>query len=132
MSTPLVCDASALVAVLIDGGPDGTWATQALSGADLAAPSLLEFEAANVLRRQELARLISADQAAQAHEDLRQLAIEYWPYQLLATRAWELRLNLSIHDAGYVALAELLEATLVTLDRGIARARGPRCPILTP
>jgi predicted nucleic acid-binding protein len=132
VSTRVVCDASALTAVLIDGGPDGKWATEAFSGVDLAAPSLAGFETANILRRQELAGLIGPDQAAQAHADLRDMAIEYWPYELLAVRAWQLRLNLSIHDASYVALAELLGTTLVTLDRRIGLAPGPRCSIVTP
>ena len=132
MSTRVVCDASALTALMIDGGPDGVWAAEAFSGADLAAPSLVAFETANILRRHELAGLISPDQAAQAHADLLDLEIEHWPYELLAARAWELRLNLSTYDASYVALAELLHATLVTLDQRIARAPGPRCAIATP
>jgi hypothetical protein len=44
--------------------------------AELAAPSLVLFELANIIRRHELAGLISADQAAQAHADLLDLAIE--------------------------------------------------------
>jgi predicted nucleic acid-binding protein len=132
VSTRVVCDASALTALLIDGGPDGTWVAAAFAGADLAAPTLVGFETANILRRHELAGLITADQAAQAHGDLLDLAIEHWPYELLATRAWQLRQNLSIYDAGYVALAELLGATLVTLDRRIGAAPGPRCAISTP
>jgi predicted nucleic acid-binding protein len=132
VSTRVVCDASALTALLIDGGPDGQWATAALGDHDLAAPGLAAFETANIIRRHELTGLISADQAAQAHADLLDLAIEHWPYELLATRAWQLRANLTINDAGYVALAELLGATLVTLDRRIGRGPGPRCAIATP
>jgi predicted nucleic acid-binding protein len=128
----VVCDASALVALLLDGGPAGRWATGMLAGADLAAPSLAGFEVANVVRRHELAGLVSPDQAAQAHADLLDLAIEQWPYELLASRAWQLRGDLSIYDAGYVALAELLDATLVTLDRRIAGAPGLRCAVATP
>ncbi len=132
MSTRVVCDASALTALLIDAGPAGTWAANALSGTEPAAPSLIDFETANILRRHALAGLISHDQAAQAHADLLDLAIEYWPYELLATRAWELRPNLTIYDASYVALAELLGATLVTLDRRIGRAPGVQCVVATP
>ena len=129
MSRRVVCDASALVAVLVDGGPGGRWAAQELSGVDLAAPSLLAFESANIVRRHEIAGLISSDQAAQAHADLLDLAIEYWPYDVLAGRAWELRRNLSSYDASYVALAELTGATLVTLDHRIAGAPGLRAAI---
>jgi predicted nucleic acid-binding protein len=132
VSGRVICDASALVALLLDSGPDGRWATAALSGADLAAPSLVTFEAANIIRRNELAGLVSTDQAAQAHADLLDLAIEHWPYELLAPRAWELRRNLSSYDASYVALAELTGSTLVTLDRRIGRAPDVRCTVATP
>lgn len=132
MAARVVCDASALVALLVDGGPAGQWATEHLSGADLLAPHLAPCETANILRRHELASLISADQAAQAHADLLDLSIELWPYDLLAARAWELRANVSIYDATYVALAEQVEATLVTLDARIAGAPGIRCAVLTP
>lgn len=132
MSTRVVCDASALVALLLDEGPDGRWVTEALAGSDLVAPSLVAFESANIIRRHELAGLVSTDQAAQAHADLLDLAIEHWPYQILASRTWELRRNLSSYDASYVALAELTGATLVTLDRRISRAPDLRCTIATP
>jgi predicted nucleic acid-binding protein len=128
----VVCDASALVAVLLDAGPDGRWAAQALQGADVGAPSLLSFEAANIIRRLELAGKVSADQAAQAHADLLDLGVELWPYELLASRAWELRHDLSTYDASYVALAEYTGATLVTLDRRIAGAPDLRCTVATP
>lgn len=132
MSRRLVCDASALVALLVDSGPAGSWAAETLSGAELAAPALLPFEVANVLRRHERQDLISADQAAQAHADLLDLAIEYWPYELLAQRAWELRHGLTSYDATYVALAELTSAALVTLDSAIAAAPGVRCEVARP
>lgn len=132
MSAQLVCDASAVVAMLIDSGPDGRWATAALTDAELAAPSLIAFEAANIIRRHELAGMISSDQAAQAHRDLLDLAIEAWPYELLAGRSWQLRRNLSIYDASHVALAELLGSTLVTLDKRISGAPDLGCAIATP
>jgi predicted nucleic acid-binding protein len=132
VSTQLVCDASALVALLLDAGPDGRWATHELRDADLAAPGLIAYETANIIRRHERAARISRDQAAQAHTDLLDLPIEHWPYELLAPRAWQLRHNLSSYDASYVALAELTVTTLVTLDRRLAAAPGLRCPVRTP
>jgi predicted nucleic acid-binding protein len=132
MSEVVVCDASALVALLVDSGSDGAWATRQVRGAQLAAPDLLPYETASILRRHELADLVSADVAAQAHADLQDLAIELWPYELLANRAWALRGNLSVYDASYAALAEFLRTTLITLDRRIARAPGVRCPIAAP
>jgi predicted nucleic acid-binding protein len=132
VSGPLVCDASALTALLLDAGPDGSWVADRLRGSRLVAPAVADWETANIIRRHELAGIVSTDQAAQAHADLLQLAIELWPYELLASRAWNHRQNLSIYDAGYVALAEMLDAALVTLDRRIARAPGVTCAVLVP
>lgn len=90
MSDRAVCDSSALVALLLDAGPDGQWVNEVLRGRDLAAPSLVDFETSNIIRRHELEGLVSADEAAHAHADLLDLAIEYWPYELLGSRVWEL------------------------------------------
>ena len=76
MNPRLVCDASALIAMLVDGGSDGRWATTVLSPADLMAPHLVLFEAANVLRRLQSAGVVSADQADQAHADLTDLHVD--------------------------------------------------------
>jgi predicted nucleic acid-binding protein len=127
-----VGDASAVVALLLDSGPNGRWATENLSGRELVAPALMPFEAANVIRRHELAASIGVDQAAQAHADLLDLSVVLWPHEVLAQRAWELRKNLSIYDATYVALAELVDCALVTLDARIARAPGVRCRVVHP
>lgn len=67
VSDRVVVDASAVSALLLDAGTDGQWVTQALAGAELAAPSVVGYETADIIRRHELAALISADQAAQAH-----------------------------------------------------------------
>jgi len=75
--------------------------------------------------------VVSADQAAQAHVDLMELPIELWPYDLLGWRVWELRRNLSSYDASYVAVAEMVAAPLVTLDRRIGTAPGLRCPVVS-
>ncbi|HEY4917362.1 MAG TPA: type II toxin-antitoxin system VapC family toxin, partial [Solirubrobacteraceae bacterium] len=108
------------------------WVTQTVESGEIAAPALVTYETANVIRKHELAGQISPDQSAQAHADLLDLAIELWPYDLLAARAWELRLNLSSYDAAYVALAEITDLTLVTLDKRLAKAPGTKCRISTP
>jgi predicted nucleic acid-binding protein len=118
--------------MLLDAGPAGRWSTACIRGASLSAPSLVFFEAANIIRRHESASLISQDQASQAHSDLRELPIDLWPYELLAERCWQLRNNLTVYDASYAALAELLGAPLVTLDRKIAGAPSLMCAVMTP
>jgi predicted nucleic acid-binding protein len=128
----LVCDASAVVSALLDSGKAGTWAMEQLAAADLFAPALMPFECSNIIRRHELNGLVSADQAVQAHADLLDLPVELWPYEVLAARVWELRLNLTSYDAAYVALAEMLGIALVTLDERIRRAPSITCAVKTP
>ena len=132
MSRPLVCDASALVALLLDDGPDGRWVATRLAGSVLHAPALVHFETANIIRRTELAGLVGVDQAAQAHADLLDLSMTQWPYEVIAERAWQLRYNLTSYDASYVTVAELIEAPLVTLDLRISRVPQLRCPVAVP
>lgn len=132
MTPRVVCDASALVAALLDSGSTGEWVTQRLSGTDVYGPTLLPFECASVIRRHESAGLISADQAAQAHADLLVLPLELWPYEALATRVWQLRTNLSAFDASYVAVAETIDAPLLTLDVRIGRAPRVTCRVEIP
>ena len=123
----LVVDVSLVTAALIDSGPDGTWAEQLLVSDDLAAPHLMPVEVANILRRASLVGDLSEDAATLAHGDLQALRVALFPYAPFADRAWELRKNLTIYDAWYVALAETLEARLATLDARLGRAAGPRC-----
>jgi len=132
VNSSFVCDSSAVAALLIDSGPDGQWVTRTIDSGDITAPALVTYETANVIRRHELSGQISPDQAAQAHADLLDLAIELWPYDILAERAWELRHNLSIYDAAYVALAETTDLTLITLDKRLAKAPGSKCRIAAP
>lgn len=127
-----VVDASVVVAALVDTGPSGRWAEAELVGTQLVAPHLLPVEVANILRRVTRAGQISEDVAAMAHHDLISLPIEFFPYEPVAQRAWSLRSNLTAYDAWYVALAELLDAPLSTLDGRLSRATGPRCVFRTP
>lgn len=128
----LVADASVVVAALIDTGATGAWAERVLRAAPLAAPHLLPVEAANVLRRAVLAGDVSADVGALAHDDLRSLPVQLFPYSPFAARVWELGRSVTAHDAWYVALAEALDAPLATLDERLTRAAGPRCTFATP
>ena len=128
----LVCDASAVVTVLLDSGSSGVWLARRLAAAELYAPALLSFECSNVIRRHEIGGLISSDQAAQAHADLLDLPIALFPYEPLAQRVWQLRRNLTSYDAAYVALADASDAPLITLDRRLSEAPGITCRIEVP
>lgn len=130
----LVPDASFLVAALSDSGEVGRWAEEALAAAagEMAAPELLFAEAANILRRAELAGRLGAAEAAAAHDDLLALDLVTFPYAPFAERTWELRGNLTVYDAWYVAVAEATGAPLATLDARLSRAPGPRCEFFVP
>lgn len=123
----VVIDASVVVSALVDSGPAGRWSEQWLLAGGIAAPHLMPVEAANILRRAALRGDISADTASLAHADLQDLRVELFPYDVVAARAWQLRDNLTLYDAWYVALAELLDADLVTLDERLERASGSTC-----
>jgi predicted nucleic acid-binding protein len=125
-----VIDASAAVALLADDGPAGRWVTAWVVEAELVAPELMPYEAANILRRQELAGVLDPTAASLAHHDLIALPLQLCPYAPLAARAWELRRTLTIYDAAYVALAELLSVPLLTLDARLSGAPGLRCPVM--
>jgi predicted nucleic acid-binding protein len=101
-------------------------------GAVLHAPYLLDAEVAQVLRRLEQARVLTATRAGEALDDLRALRLVRHAHLPLIERVWELRDNLSAYDALYVALAEALGAPLVTTDRRLARAPAHDAKILVP
>jgi predicted nucleic acid-binding protein len=114
---------------LADDGPDGDPARQRLRGERLSAPHLIDIEVTSAWRRLVSLGQIDDRRAQMAMEDLLALPLERVPHGFLLGRCWQLRDNLTIYDAAYVALAELLEANLVTADSRIKRASGPRCPI---
>ena len=125
----IVADASVLVVALADDGPDGDQARSRLRGERLTVPELADLEVASVLRRQMKAGALDARRARLALDDLAALPARRAPHRPLLPRCWELRNNLTIYDAAYVALAEVMNTTLLTGDRKLARAPGPQCPI---
>ncbi len=121
-----------LVAALVDSQTDGPWARAAISTASLAVPELALAEATNLLRRLELTGWVTRLEATAACRDLLRLNMERYPFAPFAERVWELRANVTAYDAWYVALAETVGWPLITLDRRIARASGPRCEVIVP
>jgi predicted nucleic acid-binding protein len=45
--------------------------------------------------------------------------LKRYPHDVLLERMWELRHNFTAYDAAYIALAEALEAPLITCDRAL-------------
>ena len=127
-----VLDSSVLVAAIVDASAVGRWAEEIIAENDLVAPQLLQVESMNVLRRLEHSKQLTPLEAASAYRDILQLDIELFPLEPFADRIWDLRRSLTSYDAWYVAVAELLDAPLATLDRRLARANGPTCRFMLP
>jgi predicted nucleic acid-binding protein len=125
----IVVDASVLAVALGDDGPDGDSARARMRGERLTAPELVDLEVVSVWRRQLRTGAIDLRRAGLAIADLAVMPLRRAQHGPLLDRCWELRQNLSIYDAAYVALAEVLDVTLLTGDRRLARATGPRCRI---
>lgn len=98
----------------------------------LHAPHLLDVEVASVLRRYQLFGELSAEDGREALADLAGLDIVRYPHDPLLPRVWELRRSVTAYDAVYLALAEVLEAPLLTLDRRLTRARGHEARVEVP
>ena len=119
----LVLDASALAEYVVASDPGRAVADLlGRSGASVHVPHLAMIETVSVLRAWVRRGELTAERAAAALEDLADLPAQRWPGEPLLGRVWELRDNLSPYDATYVALAEMIGADLVTLDRRLARA----------
>ena len=88
------------------------------------APHLIDIEVANALRTLVLRKKLSTAAAGEALEDFAALRIQRYPHRALLPRIWELRDNLTPYDAAYVALAEALDAELLTTDGRIHDAPG--------
>lgn len=127
-----VVDASLLVGALTSSGQDAQWCRAALDRSDIAAPEMALAETTNLVRRMELSGRITRLESTSAHSDLLDLGIELYPFRPFAGRVWELRANLTAYDAWYVAVAEELDWPLLTLDRRLSRATGPRCEVVVP
>lgn len=126
----IVADASVLANAVGDDGTDGATARAALVGQDLSIPQLADVEVVSVLRRRWLAKAMTARRFATGVADLASLPADRYPLLPFMPRAYELRANVSPYDATYVALAEQLGCQLLTADARLARAHGPRCPIV--
>jgi predicted nucleic acid-binding protein len=97
--------------------------------ADQAAPHAVDVEVFGVIRSHRLRGLLDESAARRAIELLASWPVARYAHQPLLARAWELRDNVRGWDAMYVALAELLDATLLTTDARLATATGPQCRI---
>ena len=121
----IVVDASAVTELLLQTALGRQVEARLFGGEDaLHAPHLLDVEVLSALRWLVQAKDITARRGEEALEDLALLRIVRHPHLDLVARAWDLRRNLTAYDAMYAALAEALDAPIVTCDRAFADAPG--------
>jgi predicted nucleic acid-binding protein len=126
----IVLDASAALEVLARGrAATGIERRLFADGEITHVPALIDLEIAQVLRRYVSAGQMAAAQGAAALDVWRAVPVRRHGHELLLPRIWSLRADLTAYDAAYVALAEALDAPLLTLDVKLARAPGHRARI---
>lgn len=121
----IVVDASVLVEVILHT-PAAVMLESRLFDSEsmLHAPHLLDIEVAHVVRRYAANGELDADRGRAALVNLAEFPVRRHPHNFLLQRVWEFRHTLTAYDAVYVALAESLDATLLTRDRRLANAAG--------
>jgi predicted nucleic acid-binding protein len=125
-------DASVVVDLLARFRPQSLeellWAPETV----LAAPELIDIEVLNVLRKLDRAGAIPASRVAELPTQIRALRIRKYRHDSLLDGIWALRNMVTACDAAYVALARLLDATLITRDARLARAPGLNVSVINP
>jgi predicted nucleic acid-binding protein len=125
-----VVDASVLVDALVSAGRPGELARAELGGRSvLEVPAIFAAEATSALRGLVRGGSPSTLRAATAVEQIRTVRTIQYPFEPSAYRVWELRDDLTVYDAWYVALAEWLGVEFVTADERLARASGLHCAV---
>jgi predicted nucleic acid-binding protein len=121
----IVIDASALLEALLQT-PAAAAVEERLfgEGLPLHAPHLIDLEVTQVLRRYEATGQVDAARCQDALDELQEFSLRRYQHDVLLPRVWELRYNLTAYDAVYVALAEALDAPLLTRDRRLAASAG--------
>ena len=118
----IVLDASCALKLILRQAP--TDLARRVMGDEIHAPFLLDTEVLSALRRLIRQKELDVERATAGLDWLFDLGIERHHNKELAWRAFALRNSLSAYDATYVAVAELLNAPLLTADGRLARSHG--------
>lgn len=125
----LVVDAGVLFEVVAATPDSGALVDRLAGEPEQFAPHLIDVEVFSVIRREYSAGRLDDTATQQAVADLQDWPGERVGHRLFLERAWELRDNVRGADAMYVALAEAMDAVLLTTDARLSRATGLRCRV---
>lgn len=125
----IVVDSSTLVHALVNSESLGVQVNRRLRNESIAAPGLIDLESLNAIKQLERGGITDSATSNSILDELMRLPIDRYDHWPLLRRCWELRHNLSVYDAAYVALAEALDAPLVTSDTAFSRAPGIACQV---
>ncbi len=126
----IVIDASAAVELLLRTRRGVRVANRiAEDGGPILAPHLIDPEVMQAFRELVRARQVELPDADAALALFAKLPLRRIPHDVLWTRMWALRGNITAYDATYVVVAELSKAPLVTCDGRLSRAPGHRARI---
>ena|SRR5258708_8804111 len=126
----IVTDASVILELLLESTAARRIRARLVDAREtLHAPGILDIEVAHALRRYASRREISIERGRSAIALLERFPITRYSHELLLRRIWELRNNLTAHDAAYIALAEGLDATFITRDSRLASAPNHRATV---
>jgi len=120
----IVIDASATVALLLDQGAQAAAIRARVAAESLHSPHILDLEVASAMRRLVVSRVLEVRRVNAVLEHLMALPVQRYAHTTFLPRIWQLRENVTAYDAAYVALAEALDAPLVTTNGPLARAPG--------
>lgn len=126
----IVVDASVFVTALGHDGDEGRQVRERLRGQRVFAPEIVDLEVASYVRRAHREGRIGPQRAVQALGDLALASIARVSHTPFLSRIWDLRHNVTPYDAANVALAEVMEAPLLTADARLSRAPGLACEVV--
>lgn len=126
----IVIDASVTATALSSDDEDGARARAHFPEDDVFVPELIDLEVTSYIRRAVRLGQMEPQRALQALADLALMPLERVSHTPFLSRIWELRHNLTPYDAAYVALAEIMEAPLLTADVRLTRAPGLACEVV--
>lgn len=128
----LVVDASCLYEVVSEGPLAESTRRVMESFEEMSAPALIDVEVVSLIRRDAGRSVLAPSRADIALAEMNDWCGERFPVRPFNDRVWQLRSNVRTWDAYYVALAEYLDAPLLTLDRRLESAQGPACRFVVP